>query len=71
MRLNTTQYDALEAAVREGRRVVVVRRGTEYIVIPARLRQVQGREAIEAMHPTTGDMMQFILDDLDALEVVQ
>ena len=39
MRLNTTQYDALEAAVREGRRVVVVRRGTEYIVIPETFRR--------------------------------
>lgn len=70
MRLNTMQYDALEAAVRDERRVVVVRRGTEFIIVPARLRQVKGRDAIEAMHPTTGDTMQFILDDLDTLEVV-
>ncbi len=70
MRLSTTQYDALEAAVRDGRRIAVVRRGTEYIVVPARLRSLRGREVIEATHPTTGDTMEFILDDLDALEVV-
>jgi uncharacterized protein with PhoU and TrkA domain len=64
------QYDALEAAVRDGRRVAVVRRGTEYIVVPSRLRQVRGRDAIEAQHPTTGDVMHFVLDELDALEVV-
>jgi uncharacterized protein with PhoU and TrkA domain len=71
MRLSPAQFDALESAVRDGRRIIVVRRGTEYIVVPARLRAVGGRDAIEAMHPTTGDTMQFVIDDLDTLEVVR
>jgi hypothetical protein len=71
MRVSTAQYDALEAAVREGRRVAVMRRGTEYMVIPARILSVQGRDAIEATHPTTGDVMRFVLDELDGFEVVR
>ncbi len=70
MRLSTTQYDALEAALRDGRRVAVVRRGSEFIVIPTRLTTQRGRDAIEAAHPTTGDLMTFVLDELDDFEVV-
>jgi uncharacterized protein with PhoU and TrkA domain len=70
MRLSTTQYDDLEAALRDGRRVAVVRRGSEFIVIPTRLTSLRGRDAIEAAHPTTGDVMTFVLDDLDDFEVV-
>ncbi len=70
MRLSTTQYDALEAALRNGQRIVVLRRGSEFIVIPMRLTSWQGRDAIEAAHPTTGDVMTFVLDELDDFEVV-
>jgi uncharacterized protein with PhoU and TrkA domain len=70
MRLSATQYDELEAALRDGRRIVVVRRGSEFIVIPTRLTSMRGRDAIEAAHPTTGDVMTFVLDDLDDFEVV-
>jgi hypothetical protein len=71
MQVSTAQFDALEAAVREGRRVAVLRRGTEFIVVPARIISVQGRDAIEATHPTTGDVMRFVLDELDSFEVVR
>ena len=48
----------------------MVRRGTEYLVIPTRIFQRGGREAIEAVHPTTGDPIVFVLDDLDSIEAV-
>jgi hypothetical protein len=68
---NHEQYDALERAVIEGRRIAVFRRGTEYVVIPERLRVSGGREALEARHPTTGDRITLWLDEVDAIEVVR
>lgn len=65
------QYDALERAIMDGRRISVYRRGTEYIVIPTRLRLAGGREALEAKHPTTGDDITLFLDEVDQLEVVR
>lgn len=69
--LTTTQYDALERAITDGRRIAVYRRGTEYVVIPTRLRLTGGREALEALHPTTGEHLTLYLDDLESIEVVR
>ena len=69
--LNHKQYDALERAVTDGRRIAVYRRGTEYVVVPKRLRIQGGREALEAVHPTTGDRITLWLDEVDAIEVVR
>lgn len=69
-RLTTTQYDALEGAITRGQRLAVHRRGTEYVVIPSRLFLQGGREAIEATHPTTGDRIVLVLDEIDRFEVV-
>ena len=69
--LTHQQYDALERAVTEGNRIAVWRRGTEYVVIPQRIRLAGGREAIEAMHPTTGHHLTLFLDEVDAIEVVK
>jgi hypothetical protein len=69
--LTTTQYDALESAITAGRRIAVYRRGTEYVVIPTRLRLLGGREALEATHPTTGDFLTIYLDDVESFEVVR
>ncbi|HSJ62752.1 MAG TPA: hypothetical protein VK922_02480 [Gemmatimonadaceae bacterium] len=64
------QYDALERAVADGRRVAIFRRGTEYVVIPHRLTQRGGREIIETRNPTTGDRQLFFLDEVDGFDVV-
>jgi hypothetical protein len=69
--LTHEQYEALERAVRDTKRIVVWRRGTEYIVLPLELRVRHGREAIEARNPTTGDDMTLYLDEVDAIEVVR
>ena len=68
--LNATQYDALERAIADGRRLSVWRRGTEFIVIVDRLRMTNGREALEAHHPTTGDRLTLFIDELEGIEVV-
>lgn len=67
----TTLYDRLEAAIRDGQRIMVRRNGTEFIVLPQQLRLINRRETIVARHPTTGDAVQFALDELEAFEVVR
>ena len=69
--LTTKQYDALERAITDGRRIVVYRRGTEFVVIPTRLRTTSGREALESTHPTTGESITLYLDEIDSVEVVR
>jgi hypothetical protein len=69
--LTHAQYDALERAVSQRTRIAVYRRGSEYVVTPERLRMAGGREAIDALHPTTGEPVTFYIDELDAIEVVR
>jgi hypothetical protein len=69
--LTHQQYDALEHAVANGTRIAVYRRGTEYIVVPTRLFQADGREALEAAHPTTGDRIILYIDEVDSIDVVR
>ena len=64
------QYDALERAITEGRRIAVWRRGTEFVVIPERLRLETRGESIIARHPTTGDRLTLVLDEIEAFEVM-
>jgi hypothetical protein len=71
MQLSTTQYDQLERAIVDGTRLTIMRRGTEYIVIPERLRVANGREIIVARHPSTGHRLELVLDEIDALEIVR
>ncbi len=68
--LTADQYDALERAIADRRRLAVWRRGTEYLVIVDRLRLTGGREALEAHHPTTGDRLTLFIDELEGIEVV-
>ena len=68
--LTSAQYDALERAIANGRRLSVWRRGTEFLVIVDRLRVSGGREALEAHHPTTGDKLVLYIDELEGIEVV-
>ena len=68
--LTPREYDRLERAVQDGRRVALVRQGRELVVVPLRLYMRGGREVIEARHPTTGDLLTAVIEDLDGLEVV-
>jgi hypothetical protein len=68
--LTVAQYDALEDAIRDGRRITVRRRGTEFVVIPERLVLRGRREAIEARHPTTGQPLTLWIDEADTIEAV-
>jgi hypothetical protein len=69
--LTHRQYDTLEGAITRGERISVFRRGTEYVVIPKRLRTEGPREAMESVHPTTGEEITLYLDELEQIEVVR
>ena len=70
MRLSPERLDQLERAIRDGRRVALMRRGTEYIVLAARLTVQGSREAFVGRLPMTGEEVVFLLDDLDSFHVV-
>ena len=69
--LTAGQYDSLERAIADGRKLSVWRRGTEFIIVVDRLRVSGGREALEAHHPTTGDRLTLYIDELEGIEVVK
>ena len=70
--LSTKQYDALERAIIDGRRITVYRPGNrEVVVVPKRLRMTGGREQIETIHPTTGDRLDIYIDEISRFEVVE
>jgi hypothetical protein len=68
--LTAQQYDALERAIADRKRLSVWRRGTEFIIVVDTLRVSGGREALEAHHPTTGDKLTLYIDELEGIEVV-
>ncbi|HET7615071.1 MAG TPA: hypothetical protein VFK26_14205 [Gemmatimonadaceae bacterium] len=67
----SSEYDALERAILDGCKIAAYRRGTEFVVVPMRLRMISGREAVDATHPTTGDEITLYLDEMDTFEVVR
>jgi hypothetical protein len=69
--LTVAGYDALEDAIRDGSRITVRRRGTDFVVIPIQLHLRGRREAIEARHPTTGQPLTLWVDEADSIEVVR
>jgi hypothetical protein len=70
--LSPDQYDRLERAITDGRRIAVLRRGSsELVVVPRALRIVGAREVLDVTHPTTGERLALFVDELDAVEVVR
>jgi hypothetical protein len=68
--LSPKDYDKLERAVLDRKRIAVVRQGREMILVPRRMFMRDGREVIEATHPTTGDPIDIVIDYVDSLEVL-
>ena len=62
--------DQLERAVRDGLRVALTRRGTEYIVTAPRVTTADRREALVARLPMTGEELVFRLDEMDSFQVI-
>ncbi len=54
----------------EGGRVQIDRRGTEYVLVAHTLRTEGPVETLVGRHPTTGEDMEFRLDEIDGFAVV-
>ncbi len=70
MRWTPERLDQLESAVRQGRRVALSRRGSEYVVNAVRMTTTGNRDAFVGRLPMTGEEMTFVLEDLDAMLVL-
>ncbi|MEO8029676.1 MAG: hypothetical protein ABI765_02440 [Gemmatimonadota bacterium] len=64
------RLDQLERAARDGRRVALMRRGTEYIVQACRVESDGRGDVLIARLPMTNEEMRFALNDLDFFQVV-
>jgi uncharacterized protein with PhoU and TrkA domain len=70
IRWTPERLDQLESAIRQGRRVAITRRGSEYVVTAVRLTTVANRDAFIGRLPMTGEEMTFVLADLDHMQVL-
>jgi hypothetical protein len=68
--LTPDALDALERAVREGRRVALRRRGTEYVVVAVGLETSSRDEILEGRLPMTGEVLTFPLRELERFAVL-
>ncbi len=69
-RWSTERYDQLESAVRQGRRVAIMRRGTEYVVTALAIRSQASRDCLIGKVPMTGEELSFYLDELEEFQVI-
>lgn len=70
MRWTTDRMNQLERAVRDGLRVTVSRRGSEFIVRASRITSVRQRDALVGRLPMTNEELTFLLDELDDFSVL-
>lgn len=69
-RWTPASMDQLERAARDRRRVMVVRRGTEYIVEARRVQADGRREVLIGFLPMTGEELRFDLAEVDEFQVI-
>ena len=62
--------DQLERAVRDGRRVLVVRRGSEFVVFARRVETRRSKEIFVGILPMTGDEIVFELGQVEDFQVI-
>lgn len=62
--------DQLERAVRDGRKVAITRRGTEFVVFARRVESLGRTERFVGMLPMTGDEISFELGSVQDFRVI-
>ena len=62
--------DQLERAARDGLRVALSRRGTEYVVVAHRVTSIDQHEALVGWLPMTGEELTFRLDEIESFQVI-
>ncbi len=68
--LTPASLDALERGVREGRRVALWRRGTEYVVVAVGLESESGDDVLIGRLPMTGEALTFRLRELEHFAIL-
>jgi len=68
--ITPASLDALERGVREGRRVALLRRGTEYVVVAMRLESESGDDVLIGRLPMTGEALAFRLRELERFAIL-
>jgi hypothetical protein len=63
--------DQLENAARRGLRVVLSRRGTEYVVVALRVTSEDLHDVLQGRLPMTGEELSFRLDEIDNFQVIE
>jgi hypothetical protein len=71
IRWTTDRMDQLERAARDGLRVALSRRGTEYIVVAMRVGSVDQHEALVGWLPMTGEELIFRLNEIESFQVIE
>jgi hypothetical protein len=70
VRWTADRMDQLEHATREGLRVALSRRGTEYVVVALRVTSEGRNDVLVGLLPMTGEELTFRLDQIDSFQVV-
>ena len=70
MNWSPRDYDLLERAITDRRRIQLARGGSELTIVPDRLRTDFGEEVLIARHPNTGDRLELPLLEIEWFEVV-
>jgi uncharacterized protein with PhoU and TrkA domain len=71
IRWTTDRMDQLERAARDGLRVALSRRGTEYVVVAQRVTTVGQHDALVGWLPMTGEELTFRLEDIESFQVIE
>ena len=71
VRWTTDRMDQLERAARDGLRVALSRRGTEYVVVAQRVTSIDQYEALVGWLPMTGEELIFRLDEIESFQVIE
>ena len=71
IRWTTDRMDQLERAARDGLRVALSRRGTEYVVVAQRVTSIENHDALVGWLPMTGEELTFRLDEIESFQVIE
>ena len=71
LRWTTDRMDQLERAARDGLRVALTRRGTEYVVVAQRVTSRDQHETLIGWLPMTGEELTFRLDEIESFQVIE
>ena len=70
MRWSPERMNQLERAVGNGKRILLSRRGSEFVVIAKRMTMTDRDEGVVGQLPATGEELVFLLHELDDFQII-